>query len=361
MVRQVFDSHEGHDVLGIPADAARQFIGNVISLFQAISRMIGIIGQGYGVAAAIGDDSRFIIGQATDDLGGIISRSLLALRHDDRTRSGYVNGQDDAGHVEDQAVIFLQIRRKADGQGNHIREGIGHVFRRHELIGHENRSRPDDEELGLHGQGRQAQSFFPPGRRDFPGQAIVAPGQGQGEDPGYEAGQEDGAVIIPDIELRMFGNGSPQDVMDTDELTDEVAAMHGVHRTIPDEGDGQEQDQAGKELDVQQGLEVPAPYEEKQDDQPGLEEADRPFGQDGQAGKGVGQVIPARLAFAVGDVKGHEAGRIKDEEGHIRNDGLGEVKIFYRRQQDEAGQESRLLIVEAGREAIGQEDAGHTE
>ena len=70
MVRQVFDSHEGHDVLGIPADAARQFIGNVISLFQAISRMAGIIGQGYGVAAAIGDDSRFIIGQAADDLSG---------------------------------------------------------------------------------------------------------------------------------------------------------------------------------------------------------------------------------------------------------------------------------------------------
>ena len=79
--------------------------------------MIGIIGQGYGVAAAIGNDGRFIIGQATDDLGGIISRSLLALRHDDRTRSGYVNGQDDAGHVEDQAVIFLQIRRKTDGRG----------------------------------------------------------------------------------------------------------------------------------------------------------------------------------------------------------------------------------------------------
>ena len=323
--------------------------------------MAGIVCQGYGIAATIGDDRRFVIGQAADDLGGAIRRGLSALGNDDGKGHSHIDGDDDAGQVEDQSVIFLQIRRKTDGHGNHIGKGIGHVLRRHELISHENHSRPDDEELGLHGKGRQGQPFFPPGRCDFPGQAIVAPSQGQCEHPGHEACQEDGTVIIPDIILGMFRDGSPQDIMDADELADKVTAMHGVHRAIPDEGNCQEQEHAGKELDMQQRLEVPAPYEEEQDDESRLKKTDRSFGQNGQAGKGIGQVVPAWLPFTVSDVKGHEAGRIKDEERHIGNDGLGQVKIFHCRQQDESRQESRLLIVQAGREAIGQEDTHYAE
>jgi len=47
--------------------------------------------------------------------------------------------------------------------------------------------------------------------------------------------------------------------MDADELTDEITAVEGVHRSVPDQGRRQEQGQAGNELDVQQGLEIPAP------------------------------------------------------------------------------------------------------
>ena len=50
----------------------------------------------------------------------------------------------------------------------------------------------------------------------------------------------------------MLRHGSPQDVVDADELADEIAAVHHVHGYVPQAGDDEEQQQPRSQLDVQE-------------------------------------------------------------------------------------------------------------
>lgn len=80
---------------------------------------------------------------------GLLALGMMTIGHGD------VNGKNDASHVDHQAVVFFN-KTQSRWQWGSCGEGIGHVLRRHELVGNEDGDRPDDEELGLHGKGRQA-------------------------------------------------------------------------------------------------------------------------------------------------------------------------------------------------------------
>ena len=153
VLRQVFNRHEGHDVLGIPADVSRKGVFDFIGPFQPLGVIAGVIGQRYGIAPAVDGNAGTAVGHTLYGLGGIISRRLPAQGYGDEEGHDQIEGNANRRQNGDEALMMAQVRSKGDGNRNHVRERIGHVFRSHALVKHEDDDGPGHEELFLHGQG----------------------------------------------------------------------------------------------------------------------------------------------------------------------------------------------------------------
>lgn len=365
--RQVFDCHEGHDVLGVPVDAAGQGVFYFIGPFQPLGVVAGIIGQRYGIAPAVDGDAGTAVGHALYGLGGIISRRLPAQGYGDEEGHDQVEGDANRRQDGDEALVTAQVGGEGDGNGNHVRERIGHVFRSHALVKDKDDDSPGRKKLFFYGQGishaaQAGKASCSQTSSQLVNWFIFLCGQRQREYPGKEAQQEHGRIVIPHVIPGMLRHGSPQDVVDADELADEITAVHHVHGYVPQAGDDKEQQQPRPQLDMQEyGFEISPPQQKQDDNQPRQDEAYWPLGQDGQGGAGVGAVVQTRPPFAVGKVKQHERRRKEDEQGHVRNDGVGKVEIFQRRHENQGCDEARLFVVQARRETIGHDDADEAE
>ena len=98
----------------------------------------------------------------------------------------------------------------------------------------------------------------------------------------------------------MLGNRGPEHIVDADEPIQESRAVEDRHGDVPKGGDGQGQEQASEQFHMGQGPKVPVPGQVDQDDQPWQHQSQWPFGQDGQAGQGVGAVIKTGPGFPFG-------------------------------------------------------------
>ena len=141
---------------------------------------------------------------------------------------------------------FTEPRRQ-DCKGEDHRVRIGRVFRSDEREKEEDDSSVDEEESGT------VVTFCKGADMLFPAFEETIR---QDEAPREKSSKIDDEIEIPDVLAGVFRYGGAQDIVDTEEIEDEVAAVHGVHGAVPRTGDDEEESHARDKMDVEHFLQV---------------------------------------------------------------------------------------------------------
>ena len=153
----------------------------------------------------------------------------------------------------------------------------------------------------------------------------------------------------------MFGHRGPEHIVDPDEPVQEGGTVEKCHGDVPKGGNGQSQQDPPEQLHVGQGLEIPVPGQVGQDNQAGEHQTQRPFGQDGQTGQGIGSVIQTGPFFCLGQVEQHQGSIYGNKQGHVGDHRLGQVEIFHAGGHNETAEKSHIPAVQLLGEPVGLE------